>query len=422
MTAKSQAQSHPPTGWAFGPVVGWLMTEGRRIAEPGGLMDELCRRLLDAGAPLCRMSFGFHTLHPRVEACTFTWTRGRNASEACAPHRVEESGASARNPFSQVRQTARSMRWRLDALDPDRDHPELRRLAAEGAVECVAVPLVFSIGPPDAFIVATDTPGGFSQPDSEKFETLADFLAPVLEVIATRRLAKTLLDTYVGRRSGSRVLDGLIRRGDSETITAALWISDLRDSTALSEALPGDRLLALLNAYFELVAAAVTAHGGEILRFIGDAMLAIFPVERDRDIKTACAAALDAALDAFRNLPSLNQQRQSEGEPAIRFGIGLHVGEAIYGNVGAPDRLDFTVTGPAVNRTARIGGLTKEVDVPLLLSSKFAAQIERPLRSLGRHELRGVPKWQVLFTLADAPAGGAVASTSATLKLFSRQT
>jgi len=155
----------------------------------------------------------------------------------------------------------------------------------------------------------------------------------------------------------------------------------------------------MLNAYFEHVDAAVTPRGGEILRFIGDAMLIVFPAQTRREIDAACRAAVDAALDAFANLATLNHRRHRAGEPQIRFGVGLNVGEVIYGNVGAPDRLDFTVMGPAVNRTARLEGLTKTLGVPLLMSAEFAAHLDVPLRSLGAQQMKGVPRAQEVFAL-----------------------
>lgn len=396
------------TGWALAPVIAWLVTEGRRVAEPTQLIDELCARLVGAAAPLWRMRLYFQTLHPQVAACAFTWTRKQGSTNLCVPHNIADSDISIGSPIQQVYTTGRSVRHRLDRLDPEQNHPVLQDLAAADSTDYVVMPLVLSTGQINAFIVATDSPGGFSEADIAKFEALVNFLAPIFEVIMTRRIARTLLDTYVGRRTGSKVLDGLIKRGDGETINAALWFSDLRDFTRLTETLPSDRLLAMLNAYFEFVTTAVTTRGGEVLRFIGDAMLIVFPAERDSTTKAACAAALDAALDAFNNRAALNQQRRRAGEPPIRFGVGLHVGEVIYGNVGAPDRLDFTVMGPAVNRTARLEGLTKEVGVPLLLSADFAAQVDRPVRSLGLHKIRGVTELQEVFALADVPENATV--------------
>jgi adenylate cyclase len=212
----------------------------------------------------------------------------------------------------------------------------------------------------------------------------------VLEAVATHRIAETLLDTYVGHRTGRRILSGQIQRGAAETIHAALLYSDLRDFTSLTEALPTQQLLAMLNEYFETVAASVSAHDGEILRFVGDAMLVVFPADGEHGSGPACRAAVDAALDVFTRIDAINGRRRQTGDPEIRFGIGLTAGEVVYGNVGAPDRLDFTVIGPAANRAARLESLTKELGVPLLMTAKFAGLLDRPVRSLGLHALKGL--------------------------------
>lgn len=247
--------------------------------------------------------------------------------------------------------------------------------------------------------VEASSTGAFSEADVARFRVLATFLAPVLDNIAARRIASTLLDTYLGHRAGSKVLDGLYLRGHGETIAAAVWYSDLRNFTSLTESLDPDTLIATLNVYFEHVAEAVRGHGGEVLRFVGDAMLAIFPEKTGGTVKNICNAAVDAAIDCFSGLAALNHQRDHVGAPPIHFGVGLHVGNVIYGNVGAPDRLDFTVMGPAVNRAARLEELTKEVGNPLLLSAELARRIDRPARLVGAYEMRGVSGPQHVYVL-----------------------
>jgi adenylate cyclase len=207
------------------------------------------------------------------------------------------------------------------------------------------------------------------------------------------------MNTYVGRRSGEKVLSGMIKRGDADIINAALWFSDLRNFTHLTETLTAEQVLKLLNEYFELVAAAVTARGGEILRFIGDAMLIVFPIDDNMCEQTACNAAIDAAIDAQSTLLSLNHRRRRHGEPQIEFGVGLNIGEVIYGNVGSPDRLDFTVMGPAVNRTARLESLTRELGCNILFSQKFAELVDTPSEYLGQHEMKGIAEPQAVYAL-----------------------
>jgi adenylate cyclase len=386
--------------WSLGGVVEWLFTEGRHIGDPKALVDALCGRLLEAGAPVWRVRIGFRTLHPQVLGWTFTWVRGRGTVPRARMHGLEQSEDYVGSPIEHVFETHTLTRHRLDRLDPERDHPILHQVRRMGGVDYVAMPLVFSTGQVSAFIPATDRAEGFSDADIARFEALADFLAPVFEVLAARRIAESLLDTYVGHRAGRKVLQGSIKRGDGELIHSVIWFSDLRDSTRLGETLPPQRMLAMLNAYFELVAAAVDPRGGEILRFIGDAALIVFPCESRDALRVAAEAAVDAAADAFDNLATLNHRRRRAGEPLIRFGVGLHVGQVTYGNVGSLERLDFTVVGPAVNRAARIEGLTKALGVPLLLSAELAAAIRRPVRALGAQHLDGVDQPQAVFTLA----------------------
>lgn len=376
-------------GWSVAPVVDWLLREGRLHGEPRELVDTLATHLLDAGVPLWRLRLGFFTIHPQVAAWAYVWMRGRPTHEEKFAHGVQQTRAYIGSPAQRMIDSGTPVRYRLDRLSAA-DHRLLHELAAEGGTDYALLPLRFSDGSRNVFALATDDAAGFSAQDLGNFDILSHALSPVLEVAATRRIARTLLDTYVGHRTGGRVLQGQIQRGASETIHAALWYSDLRDFTPLTETLLTPQLLAMLNAYFETVAAAVSARGGEILRFVGDAMLVVFAADAERDLDRACRDAVDAAGDAFARLEILNEERQREAIPAIRFGVGLSAGKVAYGNVGAPERLDFTVIGPAVNRAARLESLTKELGVPLLMTAAFAGCLDRPVRSLGFHRLKGL--------------------------------
>lgn len=383
------AAARPRAAWSVAPVVDWLLREGRLSAEPRKLIDTLAAHLLGAGAPLWRLRLGFFTIHPQVAAWAYVWVRGRSTHVEQFPHGVQKTGAYIGSPAQRMIEGGAPVRYRLDHLAPS-DHRLLHELAAEGGTDYALFPLRFSDGSRNVFALATDERAGFSAHDLAQFETLSHAMSAVLEVAATHRIAETLLDTYVGRRTGGRVLQGQIQRGTAETLHAALWYSDLRGFTPLTETLPTQQQLAMLNEYFETVAAAVSAHGGEILRFVGDAMLVVFPADANGGPALACRAAVESALDAFARLAPINERRRQSGEPEIAFGVGLTAGEVAYGNVGAPDRLDFTVIGPAVNRAARLESLTKELGVPLLMTAAFARCLERPVRSLGSHRLRGL--------------------------------
>ena len=246
---------------------------------------------------------------------------------------------------------------------------------------------------------ATDRPGGFDEHDIARLGGILPVLSLVLEIHSQESITRTLLDTDIGRHSGTRVLDGSIRRGSGETIHAALWLCDLRGSTEMAELLPREAMLETLNAFFGTVVERVHAHGGEVLKFLGDGLLAIF--RPDVVGEALCVyRAVDAAEEAFSAVDTLNGARSETGLPAIRFGLGLHLGDVVYGNIGAPDRLDFTVIGPAVNLVSRLESLTKTVNRPMLMSSDFAKLCPRPTQSLGHHTLRGVAEPHEVFALS----------------------
>ena len=394
-----KGRAKPRAAWSVGPVIDWLLREGRLKADPVALVDSLAAQLLRAGAPLWRLRLGFFTIHPQVAAWAYVWKHGEATQIERFPHGVRQSAAFIGSPAQRMMDSGAPVRYRLDAL-AEADHRLLHELAAEGGTDYLLLPLRFSDGSRNVFAVATDIARGFGARDLANFEQLSHALGAALEAAATHRIAETLLDTYVGHRSGRRILSGQIQRGAADIIEAAIWYADLRDFTALSEKLPSARLLEMLNAYFELVAQAVTPRGGEILRFMGDAMLILFPADQKGQLGAACAAAMDAALDAFARAETVNHRRRLDSCPEIRFGVGLNAGQVVYGNVGAPDRLDFTVIGPAVNRAARLESMTKDLGVPLLMTATFAAALGRPTRSLGAHRMRGLEEPVEVFVPA----------------------
>jgi adenylate cyclase len=389
----------PEEGWSLAPVAAWLMVEGRHIVDPIELLNTLAQRLDAAGARLERLGFTLGTIHPQILAWGCFWRRGKGATEFAGWHGVEHSDAYIGSPVQFVRERKQAFRRRLVGLDEERDHSILHELRADGLTDYIALPLVFGSGIVNFMTVATAVPEGFSDDDLDRLAALSNLLAPVVEVLQARRMTLGLLDTFVGPRIGKRILEGQVKRGDGERIEAAFWYSDLRGFTALSESLPAADLLQLLNEYFENCAAAAAARGGEILQFIGDAILIVFEIKRPQDEAAVCNDALDAAIDAFASIAVVNHRRRHGGLPQIEFGLGLHLGTVTHANVGAPNRLAFNVVGPAVNKTARIQSLTKEAGVPLLLSGEFAERIQRPLRSLGRFELRGVAGAHEVYTL-----------------------
>ncbi len=385
--------------WKLEPLIDWLMADGRSHKSMDTFVHGLSEALTAAGTPLARLLLSFRTLHPQFAAEGVVWRRGEGiVAHRRSSHNIWNEEAFIGSPIEAIMTTLKPFRRNLTELDPVRDHPVLFEVAETGATDCLGLPVIFTFGRGSTMIMTTDRPSGFSDADVEKFVRLSTLLAPVVEVLVLRHMAEGLLDTYLGPRTGRKVLEGQIKRGDGEEIDAAIWFSDLRDSTRLTETLPAAEALDFVNTYFEHVHTAVTAFGGEILRFIGDAMLIVFPVREGGDVnaarRAACRAALDAATDTFSSLAVLNSRRRRDGKPPIRFGVGLHYGRVIYGNVGAPTRLDFTVMGPAVNRTARLESLTKDVGVPLLMSEGFAKQAEIAYVPRGLHEMKGVDQPQ----------------------------
>lgn len=391
----------PDEGWSLEPVAEWLFSKGRFVTDASGFLNGLASSLDAAGARVDRIRFTTGTLHPQLIAWGVFWNRGGKAELWTGRHGITETDSYVGSPAQFVRDRNQPFRRRLAGLVEGRDHAVLHEMRAEGMTDYIALPVPFASGVANFLGLATTAQQGFSDADLERFGALARLLAPVLEVFAARRVTLGLLDAFVGQRIGARILSGQVKRGDGDRIEAAFWYSDLRGFTRLSESLEPAKLLQLLNDYFEYCAAAAAARGGEILQFIGDAILIVFEMKSAAEERAVCEAALDAAVDAFASIAVVNHKRRRAGGPQIEFGLGLHLGTVTHANVGAPNRLAFNVVGPAVNKTARIQALTKEAGIPLLMSREFAARISRPLRSAGSFALRGVAGTQEVFALPE---------------------
>jgi adenylate cyclase len=392
-------------------VVRWLLSDGRRNTRAREFGAEMCRRIYAAGIPISRGFCFVSTLHPEIHSAAYTWSREEaGAMRVVAGHELINSPEFIESPIAAVRRIREVIRRRLCDPDCPLDFSVLEQFKAEGGTDYVAIPMVRTDGEPNAITFLTDREGGFTSREIAGLEYIAQALGVITELQASRRIAKSLLDTYIGRRTGTRVLSGLIRRGTGETIRAVIWANDLRGFTALADRLPSEALNELLNQYFEIMAGAVLTEGGEVLKFIGDGMLAIFEVGDNADVGHACDSALRAARIAAATTEQCNAERIAAGKPAIRYGIALHLGDVYYGNIGAPGRLDFTVIGPAVNQASRLEKLSAELGRSIVTSARFAAAARQPLESLGLHHLRGVPEPQELFAptqqwLASNPSG-----------------
>jgi adenylate cyclase len=386
------------------PVTDWLMREGRLIENGPELFVEMSERLAASGIPLTRATLHARVLHPQLLGFNYLWRKGEPLEIFQREHGIELTDSFLLSPIRVIMEGAAGLRRRLDLPNPHLDFPILEELKAEGYTDYVAMGLDESVGHRTVLSWATDRPGGFSTEDLATLYDLLPFLSLIVEVKKLARTAANLLDVYLGPLSGQRVLHGSIKRGELETIHAALWYCDMRGFTPLSDNLPAAEVILLLNEFFEAMAQPVIARGGEVLKFIGDAMLAIFPLDPIIGNNGICAA-IEAASEALHNLRQLNERLAAEGRRTLRCGIALHIGDVGYGNIGAPSRLDFTVIGPAVNKVARIEAQTKRVDHPLLVSADFARLCTYPLVSLGWHALRGIAEPEELFYSPEAEAG-----------------
>ena len=381
------------------PVIDWLIEGAQPARLPGDVLLEACRRSVRAGLPLYRVGVFVRTLHPNVLGRGFVWQADRNAVEVNeAPHEMLESEVFLKSPIRVVFFQHVEVRRRLADPGCTMDFPILQELRDEGATDFLALPLRFVNGEVHCATFATRQPGGFRDGDVEALRRLIAPFTRMVEIFGNMRKARNILEAYLGPHAGEKVLAGQIKRGDGEEIRAVIWFCDLRDSTPLADAMSREAFLRLLNEYFECVLGPVQERGGEILRFIGDAALAIFPIGND-PAAVACAKALDAARESVSRMNQLNAKRAQVPQPPLRFGIGLHLGLVLYGNIGTPTRIEFTVIGAAANEAARIEALCKTLGVDLVISEQVARHLPGSARSLGRHTLRGVGEPIELFTV-----------------------
>ncbi len=385
------------------PIVAWLMDEERlSAARMTFLFDRFARRLRDTGLPVTRASLHIQQLHPQLAARSLVWDwDSGGAVELGHEHSIQSRDMYLASPVRTIREDGGPIRCRLEQPDCPLDYPILQDLKARGLTDYTMRPLTFSGGIRNAVSIATDRPGGFTDLDLAVLNAALPAFAAVVELQQLRRTARDLLGTYVGPNAGERIFNGAIKRGDGEVIHSVVWYCDLRGFTALSETRPLPEVIALLNDYFDRMAEPVVSHGGEILKFIGDAMLAIFPCpEASAAVCDACDAAITAAEAALAGVAALNERRQAAGESPLQCGVAIHVGKVMYGNIGAADRLDFTVIGPAVNLVTRLEHLCADLEQPIVVSASVTRASRRQFRSLGRHKLKGIAEPQEAFTLA----------------------
>ncbi|QOZ07481.1 adenylate/guanylate cyclase domain-containing protein [Bradyrhizobium sp. CCBAU 51765] len=384
MTAPDNHAPTPADG-----VIDWLTNGTRDERFIDDIFAQMCIRLQQDGIPVKRATLHVLINHPQWLGARMMWSDGsREAEIALVDYEVRERPEYIGSAAHEIHDGATELRERLEQ-DPSlgRKHALYDEMRAKGLTDYVGWPLYHTLGKRHIVTFATDRPGGFDDAHIAGLKKLLPVLALVSEIRIKNRLARTLLETYVGSHAGELILAGATRRGTGTTVRAAIMICDLRDFTKISDNWPRDDVIDLLNDYFDAMSEPIARHGGEILKFIGDGLLAIFPLSAPG----ACANLLHAVTEARQAMAALNERNKGTGRAPLNYGIGVHVGDVMYGNIGSTSRLDFTVIGPAVNMASRLEALTKTIGKKVLLSRAFAELVEKEfaLEHVGRHEVRG---------------------------------
>ena len=379
----------------------WLIGPGRLSGDGVAIGEGYARRLVAAGVPLSRARFGQRLANPLLSAWGVIWTP-RETTEYTVTRATLETGSWEGSPFQQVLADSSMLHKSLVGLDPDKDHGTYHELAAAGGTDFFAMVLEYGDGSAQACSFVTADPGGFTQAHLGLIADTRHALAAAFEPVAMRRSSESLLRTYLGDGPAKSVIEGTIRRGEHRALDAAVMFSDLRGFTAKSESWGETALLRALDGYFEAVVRSVHAHGGDVLKFIGDGVLAIFPVDRSDGHPGRCRDALAAAAAAIAAIEALNAERRRDGLEALAIGIGIHLGAVTFGNIGSPDRLDFTVIAPTVNVASRVQDLCKPLGESVLGTSAVAECAGGTVRSLGVHPVKGLGKPVEVFGLRAA--------------------
>jgi adenylate cyclase len=386
---RRESADAPPSGSSG--IIEWLMTETRDDRFIDNIFIDMCNRLNQAGIPVSRGTLHFRILHPQWLGARILWQRGMEEADIQTfGFGIEDSDRYRNSPVNDLHNGATEVRQRLEpaAFANAPPYPLYDELRIEGHTDYIAWPLKHTLGKNHIITFGSDRPGGFSDDDIAALAELLPAFALVSEIRLKNRLARTLLETYVGPHASEQILAGATTRGSGVTVGAAILICDLRDFTGISDMWPRDDVIELLNGYFDAMAEPIERHGGEILKFMGDGLLAIFPLSNTR----ACGDLLAAIREAQTAMTALNEENVKKGYQPLGYGIGVHVGDVMYGNIGSRSRLDFTVIGPTVNVASRLESLTKELKRPVLLSRAFVeiAGCETKMENVGSHLLRGL--------------------------------
>src|SRR4030081_472598 len=394
VTAQEQNMSAPPniapvTAHSDSDVVHWLTNDTRDERFNDNIFAQLCIRPQHAGIPVKRASLHILIHHPQWLGARMMWADGmREAMIERVDYDVRERSEYINSPANEIHDGATEVRENLER-DPSlgRQHAVYDEIRAKGLTDYVAWPLYHTLGKRHFVTFATDRPGGFDDAHLASLSKLLPVLALVSEIRVKNRMARTLLETYVGSHASELILAGATRRGTGTTVHAAIMICDLRDFTRISDNWPRDDVIDLLNGYFDAMSEPIARHGGEILKFIGDGLVALFPLTQP----SACANLLHAVAEARQAMVALNEKNSETGRAPLNYGIGVHVGDVMYGNIGSQTRLDFTVLGPAVNMASRLATPTQQFGKTGLVSRAFVDFVEHDfdLERVGEYPVRG---------------------------------
>lgn len=377
----------------------WLLDGAPGAADAPALLAGFGSAAVAAGVRLARAAAFVRTLHPNLIGDGYVWRSDVAGVELRdAPYTILNTDTYLKSPIHRVFVSGAEFRSRLDGQEA-LAYAALDELRHDGLTDYLALPMRFTNGAVHAIAFATRADDGFAEEELGALRALTRPLGRLFEILALRRIAASLLNVYVGHNAGERILRGQIHRGDIETIRCVIWFSDLRGFTSLSAERQPSEVIAVLNDVFDCQVPAVERHGGEVLKFMGDGMLAIFPLGADRTPAVVSENAIAASRESFAALDALNEVRAARGEPRLDFGMSLHLGDVAYGNIGGATRLDFTCIGSAVNVAARIEGLTSKLSKRLLLSRELAQSTTWATRLVGSFELKGVQVATEVFEL-----------------------
>lgn len=388
----------------------WIIAQAVERDDPLALLSGLIDRLNAIGIPVWHVGLGMATIDPMLRGISYLCWRDRPSQIEPVPHEALGDDPFQATPiYYALSHRLLTVRWNLQAKATDAEPPALASFRAQGATDYVLRLVMFPR--PDmtdngvALSFSTNRPGGFAADHVAAIDLLMPALALAGRTISIARTAHEALRVYLGSRTAQRVMSGQIRRGQGQTISAAIMIADLRGFTALSEREDPLTVVGWLDENLEVIGAAVEHFGGEVLKFLGDGLLAIFPFDGDAESpEVVCRKAIAAAEQALDQTVRLNAERLVQGAPVLQVGIALHAGEVVYGNIGAARRLDFTVIGSAVNEAARMEALCAVLERNLLLSDAFSARCGRATTSLGLFDLRGLVGKRDIRVLQDQSA------------------